>query len=179
MTKPALPTTKKRAADMLQAMLAQVSAIRIKTIEFEAPVADSAHAHTVDLRAHIDIYGHSHTLLCKVRCSNQHGPIREAIEKLYLQASGLSGSVIPLLIAPCLSPHIQAMCRERDIGYLDMEGNLRLVLDETFILRHSQPCRAALAQRRSARVSSGRRGFPPGRTGDLAAGAATAHRMAS
>lgn len=176
MNKPTPLTTERHAAEMLQAMLAKVSAIRIRAIEFESQLHDRSAARSADLRAHVDVYGHPHTLLCKVKSGNQQGPICEALEQLRLHASGLSGSVIPLLIAPCLSSRMQAVCREYDIGYLDMEGNLRLVVDDIFILHRSQPCRTPHAQRRD---SPRRRGLPPGRVDDLAAGAATAHRMAS
>lgn len=32
----------------------------------------------------------------------------------------------PVFIAPYLSPDAQSVCREQDVGFLDLEGNARL-----------------------------------------------------
>jgi hypothetical protein len=39
------------------------------------------------------------------------------------------------LIAPYLSPESQALCREQGVGFLDFEGNARLVFDGVFVER--------------------------------------------
>jgi hypothetical protein len=41
----------------------------------------------------------------------------------------------PIFIAPYLSPEAQGLCRENQVGFLDLEGNARLVFDSVFIER--------------------------------------------
>ncbi len=170
-------TLETRAVEALQAMLSQISGVRLKTVEHEA----SAPGRAVDLRAHLDIYSHSHTLLCKLKTGGERLEILAAVELLRSHADGISGAVTPLLIMPALAPEAQALCRERNIGYLDLEGNVRLMMDEIFIVRRSQPC---LGSRQSVAPTQGRdstvlRGIAPRRAGDTAANAATAHGKAS
>ena len=43
--------------------------------------------------------------------------------------------VVPMLVSPYLSPESQAICRDHDIAYLDLEGNARLVFDGVYIER--------------------------------------------
>jgi len=43
--------------------------------------------------------------------------------------------VTPIFIAPYLSPEAQTLCREHEVGFLDLEGNARLVFDGVFIER--------------------------------------------
>jgi hypothetical protein len=43
----------------------------------------------------------------------------------------------PVLIAPYLSPEAQTLCKERDAGFLDLEGNARLSPGEVFIGKRS------------------------------------------
>jgi hypothetical protein len=177
MSKSVPHTLETRAVEALQNMLAQISGVRLKSIESEP----SAPGRAVDLRAHLDIYSHSHTLLCKVRSSGERRDILTAVEMLRSHADGISSAVTPLLIMPCLSLQAQDLCRERNIGYLDLEGNVRLMIDEIFIVRRSQPC---LGSRQSiaptqARDSTVRRGFAPHRAEGTATNAATTHRMAS
>jgi hypothetical protein len=46
---------------------------------------------------------------------------------------------IPVLIAQVLSEEVQACCRERNTGFLDLQGNARIYLDEVFIVKRSMP----------------------------------------
>ncbi|MDR3750044.1 MAG: hypothetical protein P4K94_01025 [Terracidiphilus sp.] len=178
MAKSSTQELETRAAEALEAMLEQVSAIKLKSIEHESPAPDRA----IDMRAHVDVYGHSHTLICKVKADTQHGQVRTALQELRIHVSQLSGDSTPLLIAPYLSPEEQALCRECGVGFLDLEGNVRLVLDQTFIVRHSRPCRTPRPSQARAQdaESSVLRGFPPPHPAGLPTKARTsAFRIAS
>ena len=45
--------------------------------------------------------------------------------------------VNPILIAPTMSDEAQTICREKNIGFLDLDGNARLYFDEVFIVKRS------------------------------------------
>lgn len=49
----------------------------------------------------------------------------------------LQGEITPLLIAPHLTAEAQALCGETDIGFLDLEDNARIVMDEVFFAKRS------------------------------------------
>jgi hypothetical protein len=159
MTKLVAQGLRTRAAEALEAMLKQVSAIKLKAIDHEP--SDSGRA--IDMQAHVDVYGHSHTLICKVQTDAQGGQVRTTLQELRAHASQLSGNPTPLFIAPTLSPETQMLCRECGVGFLDLEGNVRLELDQTFIVRHSRPCRTARpsAAHTQDTDQSVLRGFPP------------------
>jgi hypothetical protein len=124
---------KNLAADALRAVLHHVSAIKLKEIEMDSPGPDLK----VDLLAHVDVYGHSHTLVCKVEASGRPDHVRTALEALRSHADGLDGNATPVFITPRISEETKAMCGESKTGFLDLEGNARLDLGEVFIVKRT------------------------------------------
>ncbi|MDE3188637.1 MAG: hypothetical protein KGM96_14075 [Acidobacteriota bacterium] len=125
------------AVEALKELLQQVSAIKLRDIKFMSP--DSAGES--DILVHIDVYGHSHLLVCKVKSSGDLRPVRSALSKLKEYAGHVAGEITPILIAPQLSPEAQALCRESSAGFLDLQGNARIILDEVFFAKRSLPQR--------------------------------------
>lgn len=117
-----------RAAAALQEILEQVPAIKLKAVDVEPQ-------GSIDILAHIDVAGRRHTLACEVKASGQPRHVRTALLQLRDYAARLGGTAIPLFIAPYLSPEAQALCRGQGTGFLDLEGNIRLVFDGVFIER--------------------------------------------
>lgn len=80
----------------------------------------------------------THRLYCKWIPNGQPRFARDSCLRLagYLR-SGRRG--YPVLIAPYLSPVAAAVCREAEVGYLDLAGNCRLAFDRVFILREGYP----------------------------------------
>jgi hypothetical protein len=128
-------SAKSRAVEALMAVLCQVSQIKLKDIDLDSHRPDLQ----VDILAHIDVHGHSHTLVCKVRASGRPEHVRMALKELQCHASQFSGNATPVLIAPRLSEEAKAICRESKAGFLDLEGNARLELGEVFIGKCSLP----------------------------------------
>jgi hypothetical protein len=126
---------KNRAAEALKAVLCQVSQIKLKRIDMDLPDPDLK----IDILAHIDVQGHSHTLACRVRASGRPEHVRMALEELRGNAARLSANATPVFIAPRLSEQAQALCRECRACFLDLEGNARLELGEVFIGKRSLP----------------------------------------
>jgi hypothetical protein len=58
-----------------------------------------------------------------------------ALLQLRNYVAHLGSNATPIFIAPYLSPEAQALCRESNVGFLDLEGNARLVFDGVFIER--------------------------------------------
>jgi hypothetical protein len=130
---------KAQAIEALKAALKEVSAIKVK--EIQEP--EGRHG-AKDFIANIDIYGHSRTLVCKVRESTQTIRVRRALKDLSKCVHDCEDELMPILIAPSLSREAQALCSESHAGFLDLEGNVRLVMKEVFIAKRSLPNRRPL-----------------------------------
>jgi hypothetical protein len=131
---------KAQAIEALKSALQEVSAIKLKGIQAKPQGRHGAK----DIIADVDIYGHSHTLICKVRESTQPSPVRKALRELNRSVQNCSEDTMPILIAPKLSPEAQSLCTESNAGFLDLEGNVRLVMKEVFIAKRSLPHRHPL-----------------------------------
>lgn len=118
-----------RAAEALGALLHSVSSIKTRDIKFQP-----AHRKT-DILADIDVFGRNHKLVCSVA----DGPdgVKKALDKLRTSADSKKGDATPVLISQHLTPQDRAMCEQRRVGFLDLEGNGRLVVDEIFIGKRS------------------------------------------
>ncbi len=123
------------AAEALNSVLHHVSQIKVKSIELDSPRADLK----VDILAYLDVQGHSHTLVCKVRASGRPEHVRMALKEFQGQTSGNSANTTPVLIAPHFSEEARVLCRESKASFLDLEGNARLELGEVFIGKRSLP----------------------------------------
>ncbi len=117
-----------RAAEALTGLLAQVPAIELTGIDVEPQ-------GSVDILAHINVAGRRHALACEVKASGQPRHVRMALLQLRDYVAQMGDGAMPLFIAPYLSPEAQALCREQGVGFLDLEGNTRLVFDGVFIER--------------------------------------------
>jgi hypothetical protein len=122
-----------RAAEALKSLLEQVSAVKLKEMKRES----RARGRATEILAHVDVYGHSHTLACEVNADTRPSKVRASIKKLQDCAAQLTGETSLVLIAPYLSPEAQALCKQSHAGFLDLEGNARLSLGEVFIGKRS------------------------------------------
>jgi hypothetical protein len=86
--------------------------------------------------ADVEIYGHPHKLVCKLVCGDPSEFQHAFVELRKLHARFPVGAT-PILIAPVLSEDMQSLCRESNTGFLDLEGNARVYLDEVFIVKRS------------------------------------------
>ena len=121
------------AAEALRHTLSQISVIQVKEIHVETHGrVDKA------LIAKVDVTGHAHVLVCKVaqNCDSAH--LQHTLTELKRLTLRFPGAT-PVLIAPELSGNAQALCCESKTGFLDLEGNARLYLDEVFIVKRSWP----------------------------------------
>lgn len=119
-----------KAAEALGALLHSVSSIKTRDIKFQP-----AHRKT-DILADIDVFGRNHKLVCSVAGGEPDG-VKKALEKLRTSADSKKGDATPVLITPHLSAQDRAMCEKSRVGFLDLDGNARLVVDEIFIGKRS------------------------------------------
>lgn len=119
-----------RAAEALGALLHSVSSIKTRDIRFQP-----AHRKT-DIMADIDVLGRNHKIVCSLADGEPDG-VKKALEKLRTSADRKKCDATPVLIARHLSAQTRAMCEERRVGFLDLDGNARLVVDEIFIGKRS------------------------------------------
>lgn len=119
------------AAEALRVLLDQVPTIEVKDVELGPPGQDRG----IDILAHITASGRRHTLACEVKSSGQPRHARMALLQLRNYVTHLHKEAAPIFIAPYLSPEVQALCREQGVGFLDLEGNARLVFGSVFVER--------------------------------------------
>ena len=128
-----------RAAQELRTLLEQISSIKVERIDMDMRAAGGA----VDLLARVRVLGHPHTLACAVEAGGHPAQIRRTLEAMRFPEVRAAEETVPILIAPHLTSSMQAVCKERKVGFLDFEGNARLELDEVFIVKHTRPLRPA------------------------------------
>lgn len=120
-----------QAAHALRSLLTQVPAVKLVDLGDEAPQLDRG----IDIVANINVFGRNHVLACAIKSSGQPRHVRMALFQLREHVTRYGQGAIPVFIAPYLSPEAQALCRENGVGFLDLEGNARLVFDSVFIER--------------------------------------------
>ena len=120
-----------KAAGALKALIAQVPAIRIEDVEIEATAND----RTIDILARITVSDQPHMLVCEVKSDGQPRHVRAGLLQLRNYAARFGSDATPIFIAPYLSAEAQALCRENDVSFLDLEGNARITFRNVFIER--------------------------------------------
>ncbi len=148
LSKPAID----RAMAALQTMLNKVSAVTITNIRRNSHFAEgNTPGCDFDILAHVEVFGRVHTLACQVCAGEEPEFIDAILENLQKRASSIPGQVTAVLICPVLTPEVQALCAQHQIGCLDLCGNGRLTIGEVFMSMRSLPPRAF---RRRAPASS-------------------------
>lgn len=120
-----------RAVDALGALIEQVPAITLQDIKVESGTSD----YRADILAYVNVSDRPHVLVCEVKASGQPRHVRMALFQLRDYVAHYGRGATPIFIAPYLSPEAQALCRDSVVGFLDLEGNARLVFDNVFIER--------------------------------------------
>jgi RecB family endonuclease NucS len=121
------------AIDALRETLRQISVIKVKNI----CVDRHGNRSNKTILSQIEIYGHAHLIACKVVSTCDLPHLNEAVRELQEMEKERGVVVKRILIAPAMSEEAQTLCRENNIGFLDLEGNARLYLDEVFIVKRS------------------------------------------
>ena len=134
------------AVEALCEALHKVPAVAVEAIEREARPANQAAG---DVALHIRCANRPYTLLGEVKSNGQPRHARIASLLLRDRSARMNRDVIPVFIAPYLSLESRAICREYDVGFLDLMGNMRIVFDTVFIDREVSG--KPISERRSLR----------------------------
>jgi hypothetical protein len=124
---------KRGAQDRIRALLADVPFIRLEGAgrEFNEP----SHNREVDFLVRLKANGRPLHLICEVKGNGQPRYVRAAVAQLRNYIEHQQRDAYGVVIAPYFSPASQQICREENIGFLDFEGNCRLVFNGVFIER--------------------------------------------
>lgn len=131
-----------QAAEALSSLLSEVPAVEIRDVALE-PAGPGRGA---DIVLTMDVSGRRQRIVCEVRSSGQPRHIRMGLLELRNYLAHHQPDAVPVVAAPYLSQEARAICRDEKVGYLDLEGNARLVFDGVFIDR-LVPTRPAAARR--------------------------------
>lgn len=118
------------AAQALDALLHQSSSIHTREIRFE-PARSRC-----NLSANIDVFGRRHRLVCGLS-DGEPEHVRQELTRLRRCSAGRKGHPVEVLIAPSLSPQVQALCEQQHVAFLDLTGNARFELGEVLISRRA------------------------------------------
>jgi hypothetical protein len=121
----------KQAAAALTSLLEEVPAIKVRDVSIEPDGPDRG----VDILARINVSGQRYLIVCEVKSSGQPRHVRTGLLQLRNYVAHHKPGSLPIFIAPYLSAEAQALCRDEKVGFVDLEGNARLVFDGVFIER--------------------------------------------
>lgn len=117
------------AAEAIGALLRTIPFIRMAKVELTPPSSN------FDILAEFSLDGNRRRLACEVKSVGQPRHVRAALLQLRKAAEKFDPPAMPIFIAPYLSQEARALCREFDVGYLDLVGNVRITFDNVFIER--------------------------------------------
>lgn len=120
-----------RAGEALRQLLEKIPILQIEGIEVEAMSGD----WKPDLTARLLVDGRRHLLICEYKSNGQPRYARSALLELRNYIAQRAPEATPVFIAPYISPAVRQLCEEKDVSYLDLEGNARIAFGGVFIER--------------------------------------------
>ena len=120
-----------RAGEALRRLLERIPSLQIESIETEAVSGD----WEPDLVARLFVDGRRHLLICEYKSNGQPRYARSALLELRNYIAERAPEATPVFIAPYISPAVRRLCEEKDVSYLDLEGNARIAFGGVFIER--------------------------------------------
>ncbi len=124
-----------RLPEALERCLQNAPRSSVVRIDREVRLANGMMA---DLVVVMKVLGRIRTLVVEAKSSGQPLRTREAADQLkrMIAGSGLSDAY-PVVVAPYISEASAGICREYDVGYLDLAGNCRFAFDSVYVERAS------------------------------------------
>jgi hypothetical protein len=122
------------AQNRVKALLAEVPFVTVEGMEPEVALG-AAPRREIDFIVRLKAGGRSVQLICEVKASGQPRYVRSAVAQLRYFIEPRQRDTYGVVIAPYISPASQKICREEEVGFIDFEGNCRLVFNGVFIER--------------------------------------------
>lgn len=104
------------------------------------PKSKSGISSKFDLVADVSFENLKFEMVIEVVAGNSLIGLKGKLQNLKLAAKE-EKSIIPVLVAPYLSPERQALCRKEGVGFLDLSGNAHLHFKSFYIERTGSPNR--------------------------------------
>jgi hypothetical protein len=120
-----------RAASALESILKDIPIITLQSVEVEPSIG----RHHIDVMVRLTAANRPHVLVCEVKSSGQPRYVRDGLLQLRNYIEHSNPEATPVFIAPYLSPEARMICRENKVGFVDLQGNVRLEFDGVFIER--------------------------------------------
>ncbi len=126
---------KQKAADAIRACLDDVPSVKIKDVQ----IGGDFQGNSADIVATVNtLSGSSYYLVAEVKAEGQPRAAREAVNKLW-RSWGNRRAIVPVFIAPYISPETAEICKQDSTNYMDLAGNCRLAFDNVFVERQGRP----------------------------------------
>jgi hypothetical protein len=123
-----------RAAQAIRTCLEDVPYLKIKAVEPESEFQGTA----ADLVTTVNTPSGARHFVAEVREMGQPRAAREAVNRL-VRTWANRPAVVPVFIAPYISPEAAEICKQDSTSYVDFAGNCRLVFDNVFVERQGMP----------------------------------------
>jgi hypothetical protein len=124
-------------AAALSRQFERIPFIDIESLDQDVRLTPNVSVSRPDILVRIRVGDRSHSLLCEVKEPGQPKQVRQAISQLHGYISVGNLDAVPIVAASYLSPEARELCERSDVGYLDLEGNCRIVFDTVYIERES------------------------------------------
>jgi len=123
-----------KAEEALRSSLEGISFAEIQSIERES----SFGRYRAGLVAAVGTPAGVRYFVAEVKSVGQPRAAREAVNQLWRFRENRP-DVVPVFIAPYISPASAELCRQEGTSYVDLSGNCRLVFDHSFVEREGRP----------------------------------------
>lgn len=124
----------RRAAEALRSSLEGVPFAQVQNVEKMSEFG----GYTVDLLTTVSTPAGRRYFIAEVKPVGQPRAAREAVNRLWRLRENRP-DVVPVFIAPYISPASAKLCKQDGTSYVDLSGNCRLVFDSSFVEREGRP----------------------------------------
>lgn len=132
--KISLKELERKAEEALRSSLEGIPFAEIQRIERESSFGGCR----ADLVATVGTPAGPRYFVAEVKTVGQPRAAREAVNQLWRFRENRP-DVVPVFIAPYISPASAELCRRDGASYVDLSGNCRLVFDHSFVEREGRP----------------------------------------
>lgn len=132
--KISLDELERKAAEALRSSLEGIPFARIQSIERDRDIG----VYRADLVTTVNTPAGTRYFVAEVKSVGQPRAAREAVNQLWRFRENRP-DVVPVFIAPYISPAAAQLCKKDGTNYMDLSGNCRLVFDNSFVEREGRP----------------------------------------
>ncbi len=129
-----LEELERKAAEAMRSCLEGVPSVKVQGIDKYCDMG----GYRADLVTTVSTPAGTRYFVAEVKSVGQPRAAREAVNQLWRYRENRP-DIVPVFIAPYISPASAELCKQEGTNYLDLSGNCRLVFDNAFIEREGRP----------------------------------------